>query len=139
MKKILFSFLIGVATLAATSSCTKEYYEEYYDMVPSVTMVYERTANEWQGTENQAYLQLSVPELTEYYVQQGVVNIAYSDDGERTYKSIGTQNGAAYTYEYRVGSVTIKAEDPILDDDIYVEVPDRIFIKVTLTDADFIQ
>ncbi|PRD54748.1 hypothetical protein [Sphingobacterium gobiense] len=134
MKKILLAIFIGTATLAATSSCTKE----YYDTVPSITMVYERTADQWEGTDNQAYLTLSVPELTEYYVQQGVVNIAYSDDGERTYKSIGTQQGAAYTFEYRVGSVTIKAEDPILGSDIFVEVPERIFIKVTLTDADFV-
>lgn len=139
MKKFLLAFFIGSATLAVTSSCTKEYYEEYYDMVPSITMVYERTADQWEGSDNQAFLTLSVPELTEYYVQQGVVNIAYSDDGERTYKSIGTQNGAAYTYEYGVGFVTILAEDPILDPDIFVEVPARIFIKVTLTDADFVQ
>ncbi len=135
MKRFLLAFLIGTAALASTSSCTKE----YYDVVPSITMVYERTADQWQGTDNQAYLTLSVPELTAYYVQQGVVNIAYSDNGESTYKSIGTQGGAAYSYEYSVGEIIIKAEDPILEGGIYVEVPQRIFIKVTLTDADFVE
>ncbi|HLS96236.1 hypothetical protein BC792_11410 [Sphingobacterium allocomposti] len=134
MKKILLALLIGTATLTVGTSCTKE----YYDVVPSITMVYERTADQWEGTDNQAFLTLPVPELTEYYVKQGVVSVAYSDDGERTYKSIGTKAGAAYSFDYRVGSVTIRAEDPILGD-FFVEVPDRIFIKVTLTEADFVE
>jgi len=135
MKKILLALLIGTATLATTSSCTKE----YYDVVPSITMVYERTANQWQGTDNQAFLTLPIPELTNYYVQQGLVSVAYSDDKEQTYQSIGTKSGAAYTFKYKVGELTLKAEDPILGKDIFVKVPERIFIKVTLTRADFVQ
>ncbi len=136
MKKILLAFLLGTATLAVGTSCTKEYYET--TVVPSITVVYQRTADQWQGTDNQAFLTLSVPELTDYYVRQGVVNVAYSDDNEATYKSIGTQGGNSYSYQYGVGSLTIKAEDPILGD-FFVQVPDRIFIKVTLTDADYVE
>ena len=135
MKKFLLALFIGGATLATTNSCTKE----YYDVVPSITMVYERTADKWQGTDNKAYLTIPVPELTNYYLKQGLVSVAYSSDGENSYQSIGTKDGAAYSFKYKLGELTLKAEDPILDKGIFVEVPERIFIKVTLTSADFVQ
>ncbi|TDS16285.1 hypothetical protein [Sphingobacterium paludis] len=135
MKKILLAFLLGTATLAVGTSCTKEYYDTIF---PSFTLVYQRTADQWQGTDNQAILRLSVPELTLERLRQGVVTVAYSDDNEVTYKSIGTQSGQSYSFQYGVGYVDIKAEDPILGD-FFVEVPETIFIKVTITDADYVE
>lgn len=80
MKKILLALLIGTATLGTLSSCTKEYYE----MVPSISVIYTREAKDWNTKDPQsAYLDLNVPELTNYYVKQGVVNIAISFDGEK--------------------------------------------------------
>lgn len=134
MKKILLAFLIGTATLGTLSSCTKEYYE----MVPSISIIFERNANQWQGTDKQAYITLPVPELTSYYVKQGLVSVAMSEDDEKTYKSLSTSKGQAYSFEYGVGFVTIRAEDPVLGD-YFVEVPDLAHFKVTLTDADWVQ
>ncbi|KGE15687.1 hypothetical protein [Sphingobacterium deserti] len=134
MKKILLAFLLGTATLAVGTSCTKEYYDT---VLPSFTLVYERTADQWEGTDNQAVLRLLVPELTLERLRQDVVTVAYSDDNEVTYKSIGTQSGKSYSFQYGVGYVDIKAEDPILGD-FFVEVPPRIFVKVTITSADFV-
>ena len=103
MKKILLAFLIGTATLAVTSSCTKE----YYDVVPSITMVYERTANQWGVDElDTDYVDLNVPELRDYYVNQGIVNVAISFDDEKIYFAVPTTlDGVAYSYDYTTGSV----------------------------------
>ncbi len=136
MKKILLALLIGTATVATTSSCTKEYITNY---LPSQTIIFEREASDWDGNANQAHLVLPVPELTDYYMKQGVVTVAYSYDQEGTYHAIGTKEGVAYSYEYSIGSVTITAQDPILDEGIDVVVPEHIFVKVTLTDADWVE
>lgn len=136
MKKILLALLVGTATLATTASCTKEYITNY---LPSQTIIFDREAKDWQGTDNQAHLVLSVPELTDYYMKQGVVTVAYSTDNEKTYHAIGTKEGQAYSYEYSLGSVTITVQDPILEEGISVEIPSRITFKVTLTDADWVE
>lgn len=136
MKKILLALLLGTAALATTSSCTKEYITNY---LPSQTIIFEREEGDWEGADNQAHLVLPVPELTDYYIKQGVVTVAYSYDNEGTYHSIGTKEGVAYSYEYSVGSVTITAQDPILEDGTFVPVPEKMFIKVTLTDADWVE
>lgn len=137
MKKFLLAFLIGMATLAATSSCTKE----YYDIVPSITMVYERTASQWQrNSSNQIYIDLNVPELTSYYVNQGIVNLAISFDNENTYNAIpATIEAVSYSYDYATGSVRIYAEDPILESGISIDPPAHIFVKISLTEADYVQ
>jgi len=139
MKKFLFSFLIGAITLTAFNSCTKEY--NTYETVPSITMVYERNANQWQTfSSKDKYLDLSVPELTNYYVRQGIVGLAISFDGENTYNTIpATIEGIAYSFDYTSGSVRIYAQDPIYDDNVTITVPANIFIKVSLTEADFVE
>src|SRR5690606_40351512 len=43
MKKILLAFVLVSASLAFFSSCTKE----YYDMVPSKTLLYEKTSSRY--------------------------------------------------------------------------------------------
>jgi len=137
MKKFLLAFVISTATLAMTSSCTKE----YYDTVPSITMVYERTANQWeQINSNQIYVDLSVPELTNYYVDQGIVNVAISFDDENTYNTIpATIEAISYSYDYTTGSVRIYAEDPLLESGVSIDPPSHVFVKISLTEADFVQ
>ncbi len=143
MKRLLLTLTIAATTLAAMTSCTKEYItEEYYDTVPAKTMVYEKTATKypWQGTDNAAYFTLPVQELTAYYINQGIVSLAISPDNETTYQTIpATINGVAYSYDYKVGSVTIYAEDPIMEDGSRIEVPDNLVIKVSLIDADWVE
>lgn len=136
MKKILLAFLVGTATLAVTSSCTKE----YYDVVPSITMVYQRTANQWGVDElDTDYVDLNVPELRDYYVNQGIVNVAISFDDEQTYFAVPTTlDGIAYSYDYTTGSVRLYAQDPI-EGGIAVPIPQHLFIKISLTEADFVQ
>lgn len=136
MKKILLALLIGTATLATTSSCTKE----YYDVVPSITMVYTRTASQWASQSiNTKYVDLNVPELTDYYVDQGIVTVAISFDGEKTYNGIpATINGISYSYDYTTKSIRIYAQDPI-NANVPVLVPANIHVKVSLTKADFVQ
>ncbi|WP_437921733.1 hypothetical protein [Sphingobacterium sp. LRF_L2] len=136
MKKILLAFLIGTATLAVSSSCTKE----YYDVVPSITMVYERDANQWtsQSAINK-YVDLNVPELTSYYVSQGIVGLAISFDNEATYNTLpATIDGVSYNFDYTTGSVRVYAQDPIYTNG-EISVPEHVFIKVSLTEADFVQ
>ncbi|MFD1768132.1 hypothetical protein [Sphingobacterium suaedae] len=138
MKKILLACLIGTATLAVGTSCTKE----YYDVIPSITMVYQRADNQWTYNSNTKvwYLDLPVNELTDYYVDQGIVNVAMSFDGETTYNAIPATFGAiAYSYDYTTGSVRIYAEDPIADTGVEITPPENIFIKISLTEADFVE
>lgn len=136
MKKILLALLIGTATLTVGTSCTKE----YYDVVPSITMVYERTADQWQSTSaRDKHVDLSVPELTDYYVDQGIVSLAISFDSENTYYTLpATIRGVSYNFDYTTGSVRVYAQDPIYSDGT-VTVPQRVFIKVSLTEADFVE
>ncbi|PRD45587.1 hypothetical protein [Sphingobacterium haloxyli] len=138
MKKILLAIFIGTATVAVTSSCTKEYYDT---VVPSITMVYERTASQWEVDDlDTDYVDLNVPELTDYYVNQGIVNVAISFDDEETYFAVPTTlDGVSYSYDYTTGSVRIYAQDPILEDGVPVPIPQHLFIKISLTEADFVQ
>jgi len=138
MKRLLLALTIATASFVAFTSCTKE----YYDTVLAKTMIYEKTATRypWQGTDNAAYFTLPVPELTSYYINQGIVSVAISPDNETTYQTIpATINGVAYSYDYKAGSITIYAEDPIMEDGSLIEVPDNLVIKVSLIDADYVE
>src|SRR5690606_34509942 len=84
------------------------------------------------------YVDLNVPELRDYYVNQGIVNVAISFDDEQTYFAVPTTlDGVAYSYDYTTGSVRLYAQDPILDSGIAVPIPQHLFIKISLTEADF--
>ena len=109
-------------------------------MVPSISVIYTREAKDWNTKDPQsAYLDLNVPELTNYYVKQGVVNIAISFDGEKTYNALpATIDGISYNYDYATQSVRIYAQDPIFDG-FPVDVPAKAVFKISLTDADWVQ
>ncbi|UIR56600.1 hypothetical protein LZQ00_01965 [Sphingobacterium sp. SRCM116780] len=136
MKRLLLALLIGSATLTSFSSCTKEYVTPV-----SKTMVYERTANQWKANSSKdKYVDLDVPELSNYYVDQGVVTLAMSFDNEQTYNALpATIDGVSYNYDYTTGSVRIYAQDPIFENGTTINVPNHVFVKVTLTEADFVQ
>lgn len=139
MKKALTLLLVSIVSLTTFNSCTKEYID-YYDLVPTITMIYERTNKDWSGMDNDAILTLNVPELTQYYINQGVVSVAISMDNEKSYRTIpATFEGVSYSYSYQVGKITIHAQDPILEEGIFVEVPPKAFIKVSLTETDWVE
>lgn len=72
-------------------------------MVPSISVIYTREAKDWNTKDPQsAYLDLNVPELTNYYVKQGVVNIAISFDGEKKH----TMHFLLRSMEYRITMIT---------------------------------
>jgi len=139
MKNILLALAIGSASLLTLNSCTKEYID-YYETVPSKTMVYERSASSWQGSGNRKYIDLPVKELTQYYLNQGIVTVAMSTDDEKSYQAIpATIDGVSFSFDYVVGSVRIYAEDPIMEAGINVGLPAKAVFKISLTQADFVE
>lgn len=138
MKRLLLAFAIAGASLITFNSCTKEYITNNF--VPSQTMIYERVFGDWKGGGKNWYVDLPVKELTGYYMDQGIVTVAMSDDGEKTYKAIpATIEGISYSFEYNVGKVTVKLQDPLFETGVTITPPDRVFFKVSLTDADWVE
>ncbi|MFC3199424.1 hypothetical protein ACFOET_17515 [Parapedobacter deserti] len=138
MKNYL-TLAVGFLAILGFTSCTKE----YYDVVPNKTFVYTIQPNQWAwdtGVINQIYYDINLPELTDYYVDQGIVSVSLSVDDEASYNILpATIMGTAYSVNYTTGFVTIYAEDPVFDPDFEVPVPDRrVTVKITLSDADFI-
>ena len=138
MKKPL-TLLIGFLAILSISSCTKE----YYDMVPNQTFIYTIQPNQWtwdEGSTNQIYYDVDLPELTDYYVDQGLVSVSISVDDEASYNILpATITGTAYSVNYTTGFVSIYAEDPIFDPGFEVPIPNKtITVKITLSNSDFI-
>jgi len=138
MKKPL-TLVVGFLAILGLSSCTKE----YYDVVPNKTFVYTIQPNQWrwdEGVRNQIYYDIDLPELTDYYVTQGLVSVAMSNNGESSYDILpSTFGGTAFSVNYTTGFVTIFAEDPIADPDYEVPIPNvAMTVKITLSDAEYI-
>ncbi|NGM60451.1 hypothetical protein G5B30_00845 [Sphingobacterium sp. SGG-5] len=141
MKQLLLALVVTTASLLTFTSCTKEYITEQYDMVPSKTMIYERSASQWEpdGTARN-YIDLPVNELTQYYINQGIVSVAMSVDDEESYFALPmTYEGIAYSFDYVVGSIRIYAQDPIIDAGVTIDPPANAVFKVSLTDADWVE
>lgn len=141
MKKILLAFALATASLVTFNSCTKEYItEEYYQDVPSKTMIYERVANQWNGSGNRKYIDLPVQELTDFYRLQGGVQVHMSIDDESNYDILpATINGISYSISYTTRNIRVFAEDPIMETGTEVNVPVKAVFKIILTDAVFIE
>ena len=135
MKKAL-TLLIGFLVILGVSSCTKE----YYDVVPNQTFIYTIQPNQWVADGGSIVYDIDLPELTDYYVDQGVVSVYMSVDDELSYNILpATITGTAYSVNYTTGFVSIYGEDPIFDPNVEIPFPDRtITVKITLTDADYI-
>lgn len=135
MKRILLALAIASASLATLNSCTKEYITNY---LPGVTYTTTVKAADWvrDGNSNIYYTDLDFPELDSKYYNYGTVQVHLEFADTRGYYNAtpATIKGIHYSYEYKVGTVSLYAEDrlgaPInaLDKDILV--------KITLTDAD---
>lgn len=134
MKRVLLALAIASASLATLSSCTKEYITNY---LPGVSYTTTIKAGDWtrDGSSNIYFHDLDFPELDAQYYNFGTVQVHMEfSDSKGYYNAIpATIKGIHYTYEYKVGTVSLYAEDRLggtnaLDKDIKV--------KVTLTDAD---
>ncbi|MBD1429062.1 MULTISPECIES: hypothetical protein [Sphingobacterium] len=135
MKRVLLALAIASASLVTLSSCTKEYITNY---LPGVTYTTTVKPNDWvrDGNTNIYYTDLEFPELDNAYYNYGTVQVHLEfTDSKGYYNAIpATIKGIHYSYEYKVGTVSLYAEDRLgsnlnaLDKDIKV--------KVTLTDAD---
>ncbi|WP_257668548.1 hypothetical protein [Parapedobacter tibetensis] len=134
MKKYL-TLVVGFLAIFGLSSCTKE----YYDIVPNTSYIYTINANQWTDNGNQISYDISLPELTDYFMNQGGVSVAMSFDNESTYNILpATFDAVAYSVNYSVGRVTIYGEDPVLGD-FEVPIPDRVTVKIILSEADYVE
>jgi O-glycosyl hydrolase len=132
---IAASFFLLVAFI---SGCTTK---EYYEVVPSMTIIYQKTASQWmENSTYDVYTDLAIPELTKYYVEQGIVTVALSFDNENSYNGLpATIDGVSYSFDYRTGNIRIYAQDPIMEEGIEVFIPERIHLKVSLTEANYVE
>jgi hypothetical protein len=139
MKKGIIGLAICCAAMITMPSCKKE-YNEYYEVVPSKVMIYKASSSQWVGSGNRLYIDFNIPELTKYFMDQGIVSVAMSADNESTYNAIpAVIDAKSYSYDYMLGSVRVYLEDPIMEDGIVVLPPDNCIFKIGLTNADFIE
>ncbi|WDF67767.1 hypothetical protein PQ465_15870 [Sphingobacterium oryzagri] len=133
MKKILFAVLLGTASLALTTGCTKEYITNNY--LPGVSITTNITAQDWTVERPGLYsVDLDFPELDEIYYQNGSVQVAVQLGGPSGGYDIlpATIGDFHYSINYFVGSVQIFAENRSGS----TAAPSAMVAKITLTDAE---
>lgn len=135
MKRILLALAIASASLVTLNSCTKEYITNY---LPGVTYTPTIAAGDWtrDGNSNVYYKNLDFPELDAQYYDFGTVQVQLEfADSKGFYNAIpATIKGIHYSFDYKIGMVTIFAEDRAGET---VNALDKsIKAKITLTDAD---
>lgn len=139
MKKILTP-LMGIVALVFFSSCEKTNIIENFYPNPNKSFIYTIFANQWNDSGYHINHTLNLPELTDYYIRQGGVSVAISFDGEQSYDILpATFDGIAYSVRYSLGKVTIYAEDPIIDQNIVIPIPDEIVVKIILSETDYVE
>ncbi|WP_140936841.1 hypothetical protein [Sphingobacterium lumbrici] len=134
MKKILLALAIGSVSLLSFNSCTKE---EYYDVAPTKTYLFDVVPNDWsrETGSNTYQITLSIPQLTSLIVEEGVVNVAISYDHRADFYEIVPATIENYhfsaNYAANPGEVTVYAEDrrltPIR--------PEAMRIKVSISEG----
>lgn len=138
MRKYLTLCLgLGLAGILAFSAC------ETTNVYPntSKSFIYSINTNQWADHEFWISHTINLPELTDYYVQQGNVSVAISFDDEESYTALpATFDGVSYWVNYARGRVTIYAEDPLFDDNILIPLPEeQVKVKIVLTEADYVE
>ncbi|PVH24413.1 hypothetical protein [Sphingobacterium corticibacter] len=130
MKRILLALVIASATMLSFNSCTKEYIED------PRTDTFSYTINPQDWTNNNtpaASVSIDVPELSDNYVDFGLVSMSMSNNNRETFNKLpATIQGISYNYEYTTGRITIYAEDPI-NDNFNVQIDRTLILKVSLT------
>ena len=141
MKKYLF-LMIALVGLVGFSGCKKTEVVETAIM-PNRTFIYTVSPDDWVLSDNNSTLQhdINLPELEQYYLDQGNVSVAASFDGEGSYDLLpSTFGGLSYAVNYAIGSVLITAKDPLADPNVTIEKPTgEIVFKVVLSDSDYVE
>lgn len=139
MKKILTTSM-GLLMLWFFAACEKtEVIENFYPN-PNKSFIYTVYADQWNDAGYQISHTINLPELTSYYMNQGGVSVAISFDEEQSYDLIpATFDGVAYSVRYSLGKVTLYGEDPIIDETILIPIPDKIMVKIILSETDYIE
>lgn len=140
MKKYLF-LMIAVVGLMGMSGCKKT--EVIETIMPNKTFIYTVSPSDWELSDNRATLQhnINLPELEQYYLEQGNVSVSASFDNEGSYDILpSTFDGLAYSVNYAVGSVLITVKDPLADPNVTVEPPTgNIVFKIVLSESDYVE
>lgn len=132
MKKILLACLIGAASLATLSSCTKEYIT---NTLPGVSYTINAPSSDWVYNGEGIYVnELDFPELDAKYMEFGTVQVAVElPHTQGTYDVIPvTIDNVHYSVNYSIGKVTLFAENR----NEVPRAPGNMKVKVTLRDAD---
>lgn len=132
MKKILLGLLLATSALTMGTSCTKEYYE----IAQARTFFYTVKAQDWAKDNNGLFKTIVIDELSGSSYSVGAVTVALSNNNGASYDDISTFDGRAYSFNYASGSLTLYAQDPILDPNFDVEVPETLLVKITIIDAE---
>lgn len=137
MKKILLAFAIASASLITLGSCKKEYITNYLPGISYIPTVIPEDWNPIKTGSNIYAAPLKFKELDRQYQESGTVQVALEFNyAKGTYNAIpATINGVHYSFEYKVGEVTLYAE--ILPGGTTQDIDENIKAKITLTDADF--
>lgn len=139
MKKYLAP-MIGIVAFLTLSSCEKTNIIENFYPNPNKSFVYTILAAQWVDNGYQIFHTLNLPELTNYYIKQGGVSVAMSFDNEESYDILpATFDGVAYSVRYSLGRVTIYAEDPLADSSILVPIPNKVIVKIVLSETDYVE
>lgn len=139
MKKILTPF-IGMIVLMLMGSCEKTNIIENFYPNPNKSFIYTVFDNQWNDHGYQVNHTINLPELTNYYMKQGGVSVAISFDDEQSYDIIpATFDGIAYSARYSLGKVTLYIEDPLIDQNIIVPIPEKLTVKIVLSETDYIE
>ncbi len=135
MKRLLLAFAIAGASLITLNSCTKEYITNY---LPGVTYTPTIKGGDWlrDGNSNVYYKELEFRELDQRYYNVGTVQVQLEfADSKGYYNAIpATIKGIHYSFDYKVGLITIFAEDRAGETTNALDK--NITAKITLTDAD---
>src|SRR5690554_868845 len=134
MKKVWAIILaVGVITLFYACETTNVYPNT------SKSFVYTIDEDAWVDEGFRIYTDINLPELTEYYLKQGGVNVSISFNDESSYDVLpSTFDGVAYSVNYSRGRVTIIGEDPLIDENILIPLPENTaHIKIVLTETDY--
>lgn len=136
MKKLLTLCLVLAGILTFSACETTNVYPN-----TSKSFIYSINPNQWADHEYWISHTLDLPELTDYYVQQGNVSVAISFDNEESYTVLpATFDGVSYWVNYSRGKVTIYAEDPLFDEQILIPIPqEQAKVKVVLTETDYVE
>lgn len=139
MKKYLTPIL-AIVLVFSLSSCEKTNIIENFYPNPNKSFIYVINSNQWTDGGYLIHHTLNLPELTNYYMQQGGVSVAMSFDNEDSYDILpATFEGVSYSVRYALGKVTIFAEDPLADPSIMIPIPNQVTVKVILSETDYVE